>query len=250
MTVLALRTPDLEVSVENRIAVICHKESGRYFQSNVEVLPHDLRTALQVRQPRVSNRFGIWLLFVVMSALVGQLLFLGLASPGQAGLDSILPLVMFAFLTIAVHEAGHVLALRWFGRKADKVGFKLHFVVLPAFYVRMNESLLLSKYEKVVVHSAGIGANVILNSIAIVVNIAVLHSDGLLFAIQLMVLSLVFNAVPFLNSDGYRVILALTGTNELKSKLANPWWVKALKLTSVVLVLWYTWSWVSPLLNR
>lgn len=28
------------------------------------------------------------------------------------------------------------------------------------------------------------------------------------------------------------------------------WWVKALKLTSVVLVLWYTWSWVSPLLNR
>ncbi|MGL4299082.1 MAG: hypothetical protein ACRCW4_08370, partial [Candidatus Neomicrothrix subdominans] len=73
MTVLALRTPDLEVSVENRIAVICHKESGRYFQSNVEVLPHDLRTALQVRQPRVSNRFGIGLLFVVMSALVGQL---------------------------------------------------------------------------------------------------------------------------------------------------------------------------------
>ncbi len=179
-----------------------------------------------------------------------QFLFLGLASPGQAGLDSILPLVTFAFLTIAVHEAGHVLALRWFGRKADKVGFKLHFVVLPAFYVRMNESLLLSKYEKVVVHSAGICANVILNSIAIVVNLTVLHSDGLLLAIQLMVLSLVFNAVPFLNSDGYRVILALTGTNELKSKLANPWWVKALKLTSVVLVLWYTWDWVSPLLNR
>ena len=68
-------------------------------------------------------------------------------------------LVAYSLGQLAVHELAHVWALRFFGKRPDRFGFKLNYWVFPAFYVRMNDTHLLTQQEKIVVHSAGLFVN-------------------------------------------------------------------------------------------
>lgn len=129
--------------------------------------------------------------------------------------------------------------LRLLGRRHDKVGFKLHYWILPAFYVRMNQSVLLSRNEKVVVHGAGIWINLTINALLILLNAWIIKSPDLNVALTLAIVTLAANALPVLNSDGYRVLLALADVNELKDWRRNPAWIVRIKVLSWMLMFAY-----------
>jgi len=108
----------------------------------------------------------------------------------------------------------------------------------------MNESLLLGRREKVIVHGAGLAVNLAANITLFAVNSWYLHWGDLALTLQFISLALIMNAVPALNSDGYLVMLALLATNERKRLSMNPKWIKVVKVASVGFVVYYSISMV------
>lgn len=64
----------------------------------------------------------------------------------------------------------------------------------------------------------------------------------LAFALQFISFALLMNAVPALNSDGYRMMLALLATNERKRMSLNPLWIRVVKVASIGFVVYYSVS--------
>ena len=205
-------------------------------------LPEEIAANLKLYQPKVSAEIA-WgvttILFVLAVANIVAAL--------QGSISSSVPLAMIVFVpyiifSIILHEGAHILALRGFGRRHDKVGFKLHYVILPAFYVRMSQSHLLDRYERLVVHAAGIVSNLALNLLLFTINDLWIRSANLSMALNFATVALIANALPFLNSDGYRVILALGDVPERRRFKENPQWIQVVKIVSGMLVVAYGWT--------
>lgn len=62
---------------------------------------------------------------------------------------------MYLLVFIVFHELGHIVCFKYFGKKIDSVGFKFNYI-FPSFFVRMNDTYLLSKKEKIIVHLGGL----------------------------------------------------------------------------------------------
>jgi len=130
-------------------------------------------------------------------------------------------------------------ALRICGRKADKIGVKMNYLIFPAFYVRMNQILLLPASDKVLVHIAGIWVNLAINLLLFALNALWVHSSDLGHSLAFAVVTLSVNALPVLNSDGYRCLLAWADVNEHIDSRRNPPWVFGLRILSWIIVVVY-----------
>lgn len=106
-------------------------------------------------------------------------------------------------VNIPIHEAGHILALKFFYRKSKiKVGFKFVFIY-PAFYVDTSESYLLPKYNRIVVYLAGNLMNCIFLLIIMLFFPYYLKSCYILFS------NILINFLPIIKSDGYYALMCL-----------------------------------------
>lgn len=135
------------------------------------------------------------------------------------------------------HELGHLVTLKILGKNADKIGIKLNYI-FPSIYIRMNDVYLLDKIEKIYTHSAGIFVSLILNNtlfcIALYNNIEFLQVTTLFLSGDI-----IWNMVPILNSDGYKVLLSLMGKNEMKDKSKNSMIVKIGRIFNLFVVIVY-----------
>ena len=116
---------------------------------------------------------GVYVMLFLTMLINGLLWLLGYLASDVASerLNGGGGLVLAATLVVSnllIHEAGHVLALRWCGRRPDKVGFKMNYWVMPAFFVRMNQVSLLPRRERLLCHSAGLFANLIAVNLLVV----------------------------------------------------------------------------------
>lgn len=124
--------------------------------------------------------------------------------------------LVYTLINVIMHEGSHIIALEMFHKKIDKIGIKMNYI-FPSVYVRMNNAYMLTSIEKVIVHSAGIYVNVVFNSIMLVM--AYIFKANILFAVgQLFSFGIIMNTIPILNSDGYKVMLAMFMYNEKKIK--------------------------------
>lgn len=153
--------------------------------------------------------------------------FLILLGINIAGLNSIQSVKGVAFQTfipatagymlvfITLHELGHYVACRCFGRKPERIGFKLNYV-FPAIYIRMNEVYFLDKIEKLYVHSAGLMCSLLINSTLFI--IAYFKGATLWLCVAAYTcLDIFMNMIPLLNSDGYKILITLLNVNEKKN---------------------------------
>lgn len=102
----------------------------------------------------------------------------------------------------------------------------------------MNDAYMLTSIEKIIVHSAGIYVNVFLNSIIIM--LAYIFRINILFAAtQLYTFGIIMNTAPVLNSDGYKVMLAIFMYNEKKDKIYNLFFVKLVGYLNILLEICY-----------
>ena len=120
----------------------------------------------------------------------------------------ILALTVLQVLSISVHEAGHALAIRHFGRHVRRFGFAMYYL-FPCFYVDSTDMALGSRAQRIVVSLAGPFAGLTVASACALV--AADQPDtlvgGLAFkAATLFVFQFVFNLLPILELDGYHVL--------------------------------------------
>lgn len=233
------RDPEVEVRVTDGVAVLHDLVGDRYFEARREDLPGGVVSGLVPYRPRVGRRTGGSVLAALAVLGVVNLAFLLSWPDPRLGSRAWAVVAGFTVMNIVLHEGAHVLALRFFGRRIDGVGFRMHYVLFPAFYVRMSQSHMLGKYEKVCVHGAGVCTNLAVNVVTI---LGVTVSGGapdLEAAVRFVAFAAMINALPVLGSDGYRVVLALTGVAERRDRARNPPWVRWAKIVGVVLVVWY-----------
>ncbi|MCI6574447.1 MAG: hypothetical protein MSC53_04665 [Arcanobacterium sp.] len=143
-------------------------------------------------------------------------------------------LVLFLAFNIAAHELAHVAALRLCGRKIDKLGFKFNYGVLPAFYVRMNQVLLLSRGERIFCHLAGLWTNLCVVCAVVIAEYAGYSSMSLASAAYIFLTMLIMNLLPILNTDGQKVVTTFLGVEKPKNIKSAGSLLKTIHVISII----------------
>jgi len=121
----------------------------------------------------------------------------------------ILALILLQVLSISVHEAGHALAIRHFGRHVRRFGLAMYYL-FPCFYVDSTDMALGSRGQRIVVSLAGPFAGLTVAAACALVAEGQPESlvGGLAFkAASLFVFQFIFNLLPILELDGYHVLV-------------------------------------------
>lgn len=224
--------------VNHKYLVIKDKKKNKYyFEHKKKQLFNDLN--FSIRYNKVSNTFFfiyISLLTIFLTiTIIGVLLY-------KTTLDKTfckdfgVPLIYIS-INIMLHECGHICSLKYFGRKIGKIGLKFNYI-FPCIFVNMNECYMLTKSEKIICHSMGIFINSMFNFICIILY---LNTNMLIYYNMFYVLGvgIIYNFLPFLNSDGYKVLISLLNINEYKIKKYNNRFIKTIKLINSIFVFFY-----------
>ena len=121
----------------------------------------------------------------------------------------ILALILLQVLSISVHEAGHALAIRHFGRHVRRFGLAMYYL-FPCFYVDSTDMALGSRRQRIVVSLAGPFAGLTVAAACALVAAGQPETlvGGLAFkAASLFVFQFIFNLLPILELDGYHVLV-------------------------------------------
>jgi CRP-like cAMP-binding protein/Zn-dependent protease len=118
-------------------------------------------------------------------------------------------LTVLQVLSISIHEAGHALAIRRFGRHVRRLGLAMYYL-FPCAYVDSTDMSLGSRSQRIVVALAGPFAGLIVAAAcAVVARVAPETLAGELGfkAASLLVFQFVLNLLPILELDGYHVLV-------------------------------------------
>jgi hypothetical protein len=145
-------------------------------------------------------------------AVFGWLLLTGayplLSSGGSYGLGLIV-LMSANYAMILVHEGGHAMALKFYGRSVPKGGVLFHFGA-PAFFVDATDAWMVPTRARMVISFAGPFATIVLGSL-LAIAIVIFPSfplNPLLFQAAFMsFFSAIKNLAPLLECDGYFILM-------------------------------------------
>lgn len=227
-----------EVAITGKNAVIHDKILNKYYGARSDDVPKEVVRLAEDRASVVSGRMSLFCTVFMVVLFIANMMF-SVRSSTVVTPHFFLWFVPYMIVSVALHEGAHVVALCICGRQADKIGIKINYLIFPAFYVRMNQVLLLPVPDKVLVHIAGISTNLTINLILFVLNSTWVHSSDLGHSLAFAVVALSVNALPVLNSDGYRCLLAWTDVNEHIDNRRNPRWVVGLRILSWIIVIAY-----------
>ncbi len=128
---------------------------------------------------------------------------------GGSAVLGVLVLLAIQVLSIPLHEAGHALAVRHFGRRVRRVGLLLYYL-MPTAYIDATDIALAPRRRRVAVSLAGPFADLVIVAgcayLAWFFPESAAGSIGFKAATLLMV-DLVLNMLPILELDGYHVVV-------------------------------------------
>lgn len=128
-------------------------------------------------------------------------------------------LIALQVLSISVHEAGHALAIRHYGRRVRRLGLAIYYL-FPCMYVDSTDMTMAPRRQRVIVALAGPIAGMTVGAACAFIaafdggaagNIAFKAAN--LFAFQL-----VLNLLPILELDGYYVLVDLLDAPMLRQR--------------------------------
>jgi CRP-like cAMP-binding protein/Zn-dependent protease len=187
-------------------------------------------------------RFGGWLAFTRMGAtlLVGFGLYglwlwfqevrdpkLQLVTIDGSYTLGILALIILQVISISVHEAGHALAIRHYGRRVRRFGVAIYYL-FPCFYVDSTDMTLGSRGQRIVVSLAGPFAGLTTAAACALAAAALpgtLQGELAFKAASLFVFQFVFNLLPILELDGYHVLVDAVDAPFLRQRAL--WFVRS-----------------------
>src|SRR5919201_3018931 len=112
-------------------------------------------------------------------------------------------------LSISIHEAGHALAIRHFGRRVRRFGLAMYYL-FPCAYVDATDMSLGSRWQRVIVSLAGPFAGVTIAAACAMVAAAMpgtLAGELGFKAASLLVFQFFLNLLPILELDGYHILV-------------------------------------------
>ncbi|MGH2451852.1 MAG: cyclic nucleotide-binding domain-containing protein [Candidatus Limnocylindria bacterium] len=118
-------------------------------------------------------------------------------------------LVALQVLSISIHEAGHALAIRHYGRRVRRLGLAIYYL-FPCLYVDSTDMVLAPRRQRIVVALSGpVGGLAVGAACAFVAASApgTLHGHVAFLAATLFVFQFVLNLLPILELDGYHVLV-------------------------------------------
>ncbi|MGG1242035.1 zinc metalloprotease LiaK [Bacillus cabrialesii] len=252
MKILKYEDEKYEVIVQNNV-FIKDKKSGEYYKNSLNSLTDEQLLRFKMYKEKVSPKF--FYLFLFFTAFMFILNYIHLIKL-QNGLSSVfhgwkmwIIIVIYFIMNIVLHELGHIYSLKFFGKNFDKVGFKLNFYVFPAFYVQLNETYMLSRNEKIIVHLFGLFINYLLINTLELINQFTFSSEALTMAFMLFSSTLLWNLVPILNSDGYKILLAFLSLDEYSRFKTNHWLVLTIQIIGIGLAINSVVHWLLYIVN-
>ena len=178
----------------------------------------------------------VWLWIGVLLGILGPaLVILELASgryalydPGASGLITIVVLVAFALLALAIHELGHGLAVKHAGRTVHSAGVRLYFG-LPAAFVDTTDIWMAPPLQRLLTAFAGPWTGLVFGGLLAIS--AMLVSGQLLFtAAFVFLVDNLFNFNPLLELDGYYMLIDVLDRPLLRSEalafVRGPLWAR------------------------
>ena len=158
-----------------------------------------------------------------------------------------LALMIYLFLFIIFHELGHLYMLHITGRKPNKIGFKFNYI-FPSFYVQINEILMLDKIQKLYIHSGGLMTSLIMNVGTYVMG-CIFHINVLMAVSTYMSVTIVYNMIPLLNSDGYKILITLMNKAEKKGAKNNCLLISSIRVINILFTIAYTIAFFLNIIN-
>lgn len=138
----------------------------------------------------------------------------------RPGLTAFL-LCLAAIPSIALHELGHALACKSYGRRVREFGFTLQHGFVPSFYADVTDIFMASRRARITVSLAGPLVNLILGAL-LLLTAGLAHGYARSFLVLAGVLqyaSVAINLYPFtfMALDGYHVLADSLGLPTLKA---------------------------------
>ncbi|MCY9424723.1 peptidase [Bacillus spizizenii] len=247
MKILKYEDEEYEVIVQNNV-FIKDKKSGEYYKNNLNSLTDEQLLHFEIYKEKVSpSFFYLFLFFTATMFLLNYIHLIKLQNELTTvifGWEMWIIIASYFIMNIVLHEMGHIYSLKFFGKNFDKFGFKLNFYVFPAFYVQLNETYMLSRNEKIIVHLFGLFINYFIINILEIINLFTISSEPLTMAFMLFSSTLLWNLVPILNSDGYKILLAFLSLDEYSRFKTNHWLVLTIQIIGVGLAVNSVVHWI------
>ncbi len=156
-----------------------------------------------------------------------------LISPSGVHVVDIVSLIVILFVSIVIHELGHGLAVKAYGRKVLRGGFMLYFGV-PMAFADTTDIWMKPRRARIAVSLAGPCANAVIGGLLFL--IALFLPDGTVRDILvhggiLNSIIFFFNLIPIAETDGHYIIQDLLETPRLRSKalhfICHDMWFKS-----------------------
>ncbi|WP_008310789.1 M50 family metallopeptidase [Leptolyngbya sp. PCC 6406] len=165
--------------------------------------------------------------FLAVCAVVGMaqsqaILYMGMNLWQAMGPGVFLPFGLLAMTVVTIHELGHAYTLKHYGGIVPEVGL-LFMCLMPAAYTNTTDQYALPKRsQRVLVVAAGVLCQLTIASLAWVLWNLSVPGSWLAVASYLLLVAALFtvalNLNPLARFDGYYLLIALTGVNNLRSR--------------------------------
>ena len=133
----------------------------------------------------------------------------------------LLPFGLLSMLVVSLHELAHAFTLKHFGGAVSEMGL-LFMCLMPAAYTNSSDSYRLARWQRCLVIGVGVLCQIIIAAIAFWIwfataNSSSLHTTAYLFMVAAL-FTVALNLNPLARFDGYYLLAAATGINNLKGR--------------------------------
>ncbi len=164
----------------------------------------------------ISASLAIWLAFADEVSASNQQVW----APGEV--TTLLTFVLLIMVVVGLHELGHAFTLKHYGGVVPEIGL-LFLCLIPGCYTDTTDQYsLVKRKQRVLVVAAGVVVQVAIWALSVWVWVLSKpnpgwHSASYLLMVATLV-TVVFNLNPLNKFDGYYLLVALTGINNLRSR--------------------------------
>ncbi len=123
----------------------------------------------------------------------------------------------YSFITIWLHEIGHISAAKKYGAKTGGIGFGIYYYFIVA-YADVRETWNLPMYQRRVVSIAGFYCNIIA-TIPLFILVFWLNSKTIADFLLLFHILFIYTFNPFLKMDGYWFLCDVLGVPNLQTRI-------------------------------
>lgn len=227
MKILKYENNKYEILLQKHL-FIKDKSTNTYYHNSISSIDENTLNEFSEYQEKIP--FILFLAYIIFNTLMiiinyFYVLHLHKQVTPEFSKDTLIIVIFYFITNIFFHELGHIYSLKFFGKNWDKCGVKLNFYVFPAFYVQLNETYMLSRRDKILVHSFGLFVNYTFINILQIINLLFFQNYNLTLSFMLFSSTLIWNLIPMLNSDGYKLMLACLSLDEFHNFTKNHWLV-------------------------